>query len=239
MGSQKRSFRECINTWVQTIAIVIAGLWALWNFVFKEILLPKSAPINISLNLELKKMPTIEAQQQKQLSVVELNAIAKNPSSREVTLFPSSFIVTGYKMLRQKEKNFIKMCDKVFEKDYSVECARNHATIKFASIIITGGLYHDKILKPNEQIERSIVFYIPFKDYDIIQAVVNVPTAREKRDIMLKWTFDKENKGLIHTYYRINAFGGRDQIDNSNPLLKEIDFQFASSAKMLSLWGSK
>lgn len=224
MGSQKRSFGERLNTWVQTIAIVLAGIWALWNFVFKEILLPKTAPINISLNLELKKMPIMEVKQQKQLSVVELNAIAKNPSSREVTLFPSSFIVTGYKMVRQKENNFLKMCDKVFGKDYSVECARKHATIKFVSIIITGGLYYDKIIKPNEQIERSIVFYVPFKEYDIIQAVVNVPTAREKRDIMLKWNFDKEHNGLIHTFYRINPFGKEPKLIIIIHYLKKLIF---------------
>lgn len=234
---QDRSLGERINTWVQIIAIVIAGIWALWNFIFKEILLPKSAPINISLSLELNKKPIMKDKQRKQLSVVEFNAIAKNPSSREVILFPSAFILTGYKMNGQDKKDFLKTCDEVFKKDYSVECARRHAQIKFVSVIAIGGLYHDKVLKPNEQIERSIVFYVPIKEYDVIQAVVNVPTAREKRDITLKWNFDKEKEGLRNTLYRMNSSGKSEQIDKNNPLLKEIEFQFASSAKMITLWG--
>jgi hypothetical protein len=182
-------------------------------------------------------MQIIEEKKQKELSVIECNVIAKNPSSREVILFPSSFVITGYRMVSHEEKDFLKACDEVFKKDYSVECARKHVNTKFVSIIAMGGLYHDKVLKPEEIIERSIVFFVPIKQYDVIQAVVNVPTAREKKDIMVNWHYDKEKGQLLHTIYLQDSYGKREQIDRNNPLLKEIDFQFASSAKMLSLWG--
>lgn len=48
---------------VQTTAIVLAGVWALYTFVYKEILLPKSAPVNVSIDLQLKKPnPQINSQ---------------------------------------------------------------------------------------------------------------------------------------------------------------------------------
>ena len=52
----KRSRIENIKDCLQIIAIIAAALWAIvFTYYYKEHVVPKSAPINISLNLELKK----------------------------------------------------------------------------------------------------------------------------------------------------------------------------------------
>ena len=49
MGNNENpTFGKTLNTWVQTIGIIAAGAWGIYTFAFKEIVTPRSAPINIS-----------------------------------------------------------------------------------------------------------------------------------------------------------------------------------------------
>src|SRR5690349_16115704 len=41
---QKRTFAEQLNTWMQIAGILIAAVWGVYTFVFKEITTPKAAP---------------------------------------------------------------------------------------------------------------------------------------------------------------------------------------------------
>lgn len=38
-----KTFGEKLNVWVQTIGILLAGIWALYTFVYKEYIEPKKA----------------------------------------------------------------------------------------------------------------------------------------------------------------------------------------------------
>jgi len=41
----KKTIGERINTWVQTVGIVAAGIWASYTFVYNEVFVPRSAKI--------------------------------------------------------------------------------------------------------------------------------------------------------------------------------------------------
>lgn len=238
MNGQKRSLGERINTWVQIIAILCAGVWALYNFIYKEYWIPKTAPLNISLNLQLNKI-SINDKIKKDHSVVELNAVAINPSSQEVKLLSSAFIIYGYKVadVKLNDNDFVEICDVTLKKPYSMACIMKDIKNEVVSVIAVGGLYHDSILKPNEKIERSIIIHIPVNKYDIIEAVVEVPTVREKDGIILNWKINENKTGLKYTLYRTS--NGKWEIienDKLGELRKKIDLQFAHSAKMISLW---
>src|SRR5437763_12580581 len=88
-----RSFEERLNTWVQILGILIAAGWGIWTFIYKEIKVPKSAPVNISLNLQLKKVETNPSRQG--LTAVEMKISATNPSSREIYLLPNAWVAYG------------------------------------------------------------------------------------------------------------------------------------------------
>ena len=64
-----------------------------WTFIFKEIEVPKSAPVNISLNLQLKKIET--PQNNEVLSAIEMKISATNPSTREIYLLPNAWVAYG------------------------------------------------------------------------------------------------------------------------------------------------
>src|SRR5438093_325085 len=92
-NSKNRSFGESLNTWVQAIGIIIAACWGVYTFGYKEIMVPKSAPVNITLNLQLKKIGGAPAKGD--LVAVEMRASATNPSSRDIHLLPNAWIAYG------------------------------------------------------------------------------------------------------------------------------------------------
>lgn len=95
MGTEERTLGQTLNTWVQTIGIVCAGAWALlYTFGYKDIFVPKSAPVNISLNLSLKKVGP-KASSTDSLTAVEMKIAATNPSSRPVYLLRSAWVAIG------------------------------------------------------------------------------------------------------------------------------------------------
>src|SRR5687767_10216369 len=90
-----------VNLWVQTIGIVAAGAWALYAFVFKEIRAPRVAPVNVSVDLELKGVePSHLSRGSRAASVlaVQTRVGARNPSTREVWLLPGVLVVWGHIM---------------------------------------------------------------------------------------------------------------------------------------------
>jgi hypothetical protein len=59
----RRRFLQFLHTkddqWIQSLTAILAVmgfLWGAWTFIFKEILTPAVAPVNISLDLEIKSL---------------------------------------------------------------------------------------------------------------------------------------------------------------------------------------
>ena len=79
-NSGGRSIGQEVNAWVQTVGILIAAAWGVYTFVYKEMIEPKSAPINISVDLELKKVGAADVTKRgtkKRLIPVELRSLRR------------------------------------------------------------------------------------------------------------------------------------------------------------------
>src|SRR6266404_5182874 len=82
---------------MQIVGILIAAIWGVYTFFEKEVFIPKSAPVNISVNLQLKKVATGSGNQAG-LTAVEMNVSATNPSTREIHLLPSAWSARGVRI---------------------------------------------------------------------------------------------------------------------------------------------
>src|SRR5256885_1464223 len=124
--SQRRDFGEILNTWVQTIGICIAAIWGVYTFVFKEILVPKSAPVNVTINLQLKKIGT--GPTNGNLTAVEMKISATNPSSRKVYLLPSVWVAHGIriKAVERDDAGFADATVKSFQDSTTVYSVQRH-----------------------------------------------------------------------------------------------------------------
>ena len=239
--SSERTFGEILNTWVQTIGILAAGVWAAYTFVYKEIRLPSSAPVNVSVSLQLKKIGPKGITSEKQpIVAVEMQAAASNPSARTIYPLNSAWIARGCNI--ETGSN-----DASFAKD--AEVSLNSSPQDYADISVThitcsnvaaGHLFGDTTLKPSESTHRTNIFYVPTNKYDEIDVDVRVITTDRPNSVSLLWKLEPD--GLRPTLYRVGKDGKQTEFEkdkNGEYLDRDLDgfgVQEAHSASSLSLW---
>lgn len=227
---------KTINTWVQTIAILGAAIWALSTFVFKEVLIPKAAPINISLNLQLKKIGA-KAVRKADLVAIEMRISATNPSSRTVYLFPTYWIANGYRIAPAVEQDESAVMKAVTEVIKSNQHVYRFANAESATVLAGGALFPDTQLKPGETVARTVVFYAPPDRYDLVDVETAIPTAQDMRGIELAWEVGTDVV-LEPKLYRI--VGDKRQLippeKDGSYFDAKREFQMSRSMAQLSLW---
>ena len=240
-NSGGRSIGQEVNAWVQTVGILIAAAWGVYTFVYKEMIEPKSAPINISVDLELKKVGAADVTKRgtkKRLIPVELRVSAKNPSSREVFLLSSAWIAWGIKVTAISEPAaFDETVRITLEKENALE--QRHAEESGVVVVAWGGLLEDTSLKPNEVATRSLIFYVPANEYDSIEVQALMPTVARAATVELEWEFDDKAGELKSTMYRLSPGGERKEMKpgkRGGYSDAKLELQEAVSRATLSLW---
>lgn len=86
---------ELISIWFQSIALIIAALWGYYTFYFEKVKTPKTAPVNVSLKIELKQPEKDKTgtERTRKLLPIEMNVSATNPSSRTIYFLPNAWVV--------------------------------------------------------------------------------------------------------------------------------------------------
>jgi hypothetical protein len=243
--SSERTIAQELNTWVQIVGIVIAALWAAYTFIYKEIMLPKAAPVNVTVDLQLKKLERPNPQQQqgenKELIAIEMAVSATNPSSREVYLFPSIWIAYGNKVkaLRENPK-FAEQVNSTLASP-GVSQIEKHATTYTISPdpIAIGRLVPDTVLKPNERAARRIVFHVPPGQYDLVEVLAVVPTMEKKEGATLEWKYNDKDGSLEPILYRVAKNGERKEMEKDKDgsySSTDLGLQSVRSISTLSLW---
>ena len=180
---------------VQTTAIVLAGVWALYTFVYKEILLPKSAPVNVSIDLQLKKTESTD-QQSNQLVCVEMTVKAVNPSSRVAHLLPSVWFARGCRIgrLDSDDGRFIDNLSKALGRsstNSSLYFQERHFSHTDWTFVGGGGLFEKRMLKPNEAISFTLILSLPLLYYHVLRVEAHMPTVGDADGIEGLWSVDK------------------------------------------------
>jgi hypothetical protein len=230
----QRNLGKSINTWVQTMGILIAAAWGVYTFVYKEITVPKSAPVNITLNLQLKKIGT--GATQGNLMAVEMRCSATNPSSRPIYLLPSAWIAYGVTIAPiDNDANFDQTAVTALSDSATLTPANRHAGIQKSVVVATGRLLADTMLKPGETAGRTIVFYVQKAEYDLVDLTVAMPSTADARGIALEWTLG-EKSALVPAIYRLSKDAKRTPMTESEYSVKPYELQQAQANAEISLW---
>jgi hypothetical protein len=235
--SQKRSVEERLNTWMQIVGICIAAVWGVYTFVFKEITVPKSAPVNVTLNLQLKKVGTSAAEAG--LIAVGMTASATNPSSREIHLLPSAWIAYGVSITtaERDDPTFNKKALTALADPENVSTVQRHAKRLNNSIVAMGRLFFNTALKPGETLVRNIVFYVPIGKYDLVNLISTMPnTTADPKRIELKWAL--RNNVLEFNAYQLDRTGKRilETAKNGSYGYSEAKVDQTEANTQISLW---
>jgi len=236
---EQQSRTEQINKWVQTTAIIIAAVWGIYTFLYTQVFEPKSAPVNITVDLGLKKagesgFPT--AKSGRPLVPVEMKISAKNPSPRQVFLLPSYWIAYGVKMSAVAGGDPFKDALTITASNGVTNVERD-VTETDDIVVGYGGLLSDTVLKPNETATRTLIFYVPPKEYDSIRVFVYIPTVDRQEPVEGEYHFNEKTRGLDLTLYRIGRKGERVEMKlDKDGNYSDSHLQASHSQAELSLW---
>lgn len=174
---------ETINTWTQTIGIILAGLWGLYIFVHQEILKPKYAPAHISANLELAKVGTKES-----MLAVQARLTLSNQSEQTRYLLPSMFVLYGTKADRANttDDEFLNRLNKALKAKDDQVVALYTSRYKW-KIVAAGPIFTGLYLQPKESTSKALVFFVPKKEYDVLRIKALFPTVTDETGITSEW----------------------------------------------------
>ncbi len=250
----KRSFGQEINAWVQTVGILFAAAWGGYTFIYKEVWLPNSAPVNISVDLQLKKVGQMgphgapvsdvsdkpnglagEIDKKKQLIGVEMRISAVNPSPRDVYLLPSAWSAWGIVDRASSDDLPIEDVAKSLNAGY-MQYSLKHAVPAEASLVAVGALFKDTVLRPNEKVGRTEIFYVPAGRYDriLVDGELNTMSKPAKLTVQWKW----ENERLFAQLYRVGANNEPIELkkDEKAHYFEDNGLQIQSASGQIFLW---
>jgi hypothetical protein len=242
--TKQKTLAEKSLPWVQIIAIILAGLWAIWfTYYYKEKIAPEAVPVNVSIDLKLQKTGVSLQHKKlgKKLAAIELSVAANNPSSHTTHLLPSIFIIYAYKIAYTPfGENPSLLRDRLW---------MNYCVLSSPTIVAWGHLFDYKEatgndeLKPGEVVATTFVFYVPVGEYDVIEAHASIPNGKDLSKIAeLSWHKDRDY-GLIQTLVLKSAHDTPEAIRRNlsdgyspDPGGLQSGLQTAQSMKMMSLW---
>lgn len=236
------TFTENFNKWVQSIGIIIAAAWGAYTFVYKEIRVPKSAPVNISINLQLKKLGT--ANPKKALVAVEMRVSASNPSSRRTYLLQNKWMVWGYRANTKKPEDPATFYDRTATQMNAQlgNSSERHTRWSTRSVVAGGSLFSDTWLSPNETLTKTIIFCVPRNQYDSVLAIVVMPTSESEKGLEMQWRGNKDTENTQSTLYVVGDHGqlepaktdGKGRLNDER--VRELGYQLATGSAEISLW---
>lgn len=260
-----RSFGQEINTWVQTVGILIAAAWGGYTFIYKEVVLPNSAPVNISVDLQLKKIgqmgpngaPLSEVSddktngpqgidRKKQLIGVEMRISAINPSTRDVYLLPSAWFAYG--IVDRASDDLPTETAALVLNAHSGGYILKHAVPAEASLVAVGSLLPDDALRPNEKAVHTEIIYVPAGKYDRIMVQGTLITASKRDKLTVKWKWNKEDKDkdndneervITPQLYRVGASNELIELTKDEQAYysrEESGLQLEHASGQISLW---
>jgi hypothetical protein len=235
-GQERKPRGEVVKNWVEVAAFIAAAIWALYTFVWTQYLQPRQVPVNISLNLEMQKVPdestplrAAAAASHDGLVAVELSVKATNPSSRSVFLPPSAWIARAYRVAPARARGDFPRAASGIVGQASLRPFEKYVETVHSEAVAAGRLFGDDVLKPNETIARRIVFHLPPAHYDAVEVYTCVPSTDQK-DIGILWTNDGEG---LHWQMTRN---GKLLPPLSPDDKSSHEFQTSESRAALSLW---
>lgn len=235
-----------IRDWLQTLVVVAGVGLGAWEFAFKEILTPASAPINITTEVKVKEAGFRgkgSGSSQDQFEAIELSVSAKNPSTRDVFLLKNCWHAQGLTIITRKE-------NEIWTDGVTREIARNMPTNEGAyytldknPFVEAGEIFTDVVLHPNEVISASTVFYVLQDVFDMLYVHVTLPTTAVRDTVEVAWTVTPDNGCTLRIFRKRNGASTEDITDLSPEHRAYLDhtaqFQTAKSTQELSLWQGK
>lgn len=236
------TFAKTFQSWVQAIVLIVGAIWGVYTFWLKEIIIPQSAPVNISMGMQTKKAgikSPADLGGSKRYIAIEITISATNPGTRTVFLQSGRWIARGYSILPTSDKQYYESNRGLILSDESYYLQPGLIKSK-PTLLALGGLFKEEPLLPKEVISRSIVIYAPENVFDHIEVDALQPTMSKYKGVEINWPDkdDMDYKLNLLPPTRKDSQGKVQELepDNSNNYASDVELQYITSTASLSLW---
>jgi hypothetical protein len=205
-----------VHEWSKTVALVVAALWGVYTFIWKDILVPSWAPA--SLVIEVK--PRQEGFETKPgaggtgPSRLRLRVIATNPSSRTLYLLPSVWWATAMQRTETGPGRSFKTAANEVLRAPSVRQAERGQELVSTGVVATGRLFIDDQILPGETVSRDLSIPLPKNDAPLVlqwmlPALTRKPlsvagTPRLFAGQRLGWAYSEKNAQVYPVLCRVS-----------------------------------
>jgi hypothetical protein len=221
------------------ILAIWGTFWSVATFYYKDVFQPRTAPVNISLNLDLKKVnpatPPADPHSAGMIAV-EMQLAATNPSGREIFLLPNVWIAYGYRVSKAAEsQDFAERLNDTLARPRARPVERFTRASSPVAVPVAGGvLLSDTNLKPGEKVARTLVFHVPRNTFDVIEVWTAIPTTSKAGKILLTWRIEN-NEMVNDVRYNDKERRPLKRDADGNYIDKDLELQQSGSRFALSL----
>jgi hypothetical protein len=234
-----RQRAEVVNLWTETIGIIAAGLFGYYQFIYKEVRVPRSAPVNVTLEVALERLTPLRVGDSvggQLLIPIQIKVVARNPSTREVALLPSMVVVYGDSLSVQDVSFTSRTAASSFD-SISGAIHERYVTRVGREAVAFGNPLVDDSIKPGETLSRTFITYVTPNRYHRVEAVVAIPSAIDATNLVMRYHIDPINQSVVTELFemRKGKLTPAKQSPNGDYLVGDRELQESFARCQLSL----
>jgi hypothetical protein len=153
-----------IHEWTKTVAVVVAALWGVYTFVWKDILVPSWAPASLVIEVTAqpeRPKPSAHVRQPPGTIPMRLQVTVANPTQRPLYLLPNVWWASSIKrQAATKGTSFQSIANAVLSQP-SVAHAERGQELVSSTVLATGRLFPDDQIQPGEKLSRDLSIAVP------------------------------------------------------------------------------
>jgi len=153
-----------IHDWTKTVAVVVAALWGIYTFVWRDILVPSWAPASLVIEVTAqpeRPKPSAHVRQPSGTNPMRLQVTVTNPTQRPLYLLPNVWWASSIKrQAASKGTSFETMANAVLSEP-SVAYAERGLELVSSTVLATGRLIPDDQIQPGEKLSRDLSIAVP------------------------------------------------------------------------------
>jgi hypothetical protein len=176
-----KSSMETLNSAVQTLAIVLAGAWGVYTFVYEAKIAPGLAPPSVSVTSTLERVG-----QRGDLVAIRSTVTRTNVGQAEVRVLGLTYNVVGVRT-RFGEAPAAGAMPEQLPRSSTIAQARYYDEPEGGEVILRHGVLFEgapalpserSALNPGEAVSRDLIFYADPSRFDSIRFLVELSYAR-------------------------------------------------------------
>ena len=192
---------ETLNSAVQTLAIIGAGAWGVYIFIYEAKIVPGLAPPSVSVTSTLERVG-----HRGDLIAIRSTVTRTNVGQTEVRVLGLTYNVVGIRMHFAKDPAGGKMPED-FSGSTTIAQARYYDEPESSEVLLRHGVLFEGAtalpsspsgLNPGEAVSRDLIFYADPTRFDSIRFLVGLSYAKMSEP-PVPLTFEVRNDGRIST----------------------------------------